>query len=330
MSLKGKKVLVTGADGFIGSHLAEALVEEGARVLALSQYNSFNHWGWLEDLPSLPQIEVVAGDIRDPHYCLGLTKGVEVVFHLAALIPIPYSYRAPGSYVDTNIKGTLNLCQAAMSSGVRKFIHTSTSEVYGTAQYVPSDDRNPLTPQSPYSASKIRADAMALSFYHSFDFPVVVARPFNTYGPRQSARAIIPTIISQIASQAAEVRVGDLEPTRDFTFVKDTCQGFLAIARMEGGAGEVFQIGTNREIRMGDLFELIAGLMQSNAKPATDAERLRPSKSEVRRLWCDNTKLREATGFAPSTPLRDGLEVTIDWFRRPENLARYKSHLYNV
>jgi NAD dependent epimerase/dehydratase len=330
MTLKGKKVLVTGADGFIGSHLTEALVEEGARVVALSQYNSFNYWGWLEDLGCLSQVEVVAGDIRDPHYCLGLMRDIEIVFHLAALIPIPYSYRAPDSYVDTNIRGTLNLCQAAKGSGVQKFIHTSTSEVYGSAQYVPIDERHPLVPQSPYSASKIGADAMALSFYYAFDFPVVVARPFNTYGPRQSARAIIPTIISQIASQAPEIRIGDLEPTRDLTFVKDTCRGFLAIARMEGGDGEVFQIGTNREIRMGDLFHLIAELMGSKATPATDAQRLRPAKSEVRRLWCDNTKLQEATGFEPSTPLRDGLAVTIDWFRRPENLARYKSHLYNV
>jgi NAD dependent epimerase/dehydratase len=330
MLLRGKKVLVTGADGFIGSHLTEALVEEGARVSALCLYNSFNHWGWLEDLPSTSQIEVVTGDIRDPHFCLGLTRDIDIVFHLAALIPIPYSYRAPDSYVDTNVKGTLNLCQAARSSGVRKFIHTSTSEVYGTAQYVPIDERHPLTPQSPYSASKIGADAIALSFYYSFDVPVVVARPFNTYGPRQSARAIVPTIISQIASQASEIRVGDLEPTRDFTFVKDTCQGLLAIARMEGGDGEVFQIGTNREVRMGDLFQLIAELMGSKTTPASDSERLRPGKSEVRRLCCDNKKLREATGFEPSTPLREGLGVTIEWFRCPKNLARYKSHLYNV
>ena len=297
---------------------------------ALSQYNSFNHWGWLDDLPSISQVEVVTGDIRDPHFCLGLTRDVDIVFHLAALIPIPYSYRAPDSYVDTNVKGTLNLCQAAKNSGVRKFIHTSTSEVYGTAQYVPIDERHPLTPQSPYSASKIGADAMALSFYYSFNFPVVVARPFNTYGPRQSARAIIPAIISQIASRAPEIRVGALEPTRDFTYVKDTCQGFLAIARMEGGDGEVFQIGTNREIRIGDLFQLIAELMGSDATPVTDAERLRPDKSEVRRLCCDNTKLRAATGFEPSTPLREGLAATIDWFRRAENLARYRGHLYNV
>ena len=330
MLLKGKRVLVTGADGFIGSHLVEALVDEGARVLALCQYNSFNHWGWLEDLPSLSQIEVATGDIRDPHFCLDLTRDIDIVFHLAALIPIPYSYRAPESYVDTNVKGTLNLCQAAKSTGVQKLIHTSTSEVYGTAKYVPINECHPLTPQSPYSASKIGADAIALSFYYSFNVPVVVARPFNTYGPRQSARAIIPTIIAQIASQASEIRVGDLEPTRDFTFVKDTCQGFLAIARMEGGAGEVFQIGTNREISIGDLFGLIAELMGSKATPVTDAERFRPSKSEVRRLWCDNTKLRVATGFEPSTSLSEGLAATIDWFRRPENLARYKSHLYNV
>lgn len=328
--LSGKRVLVTGADGFIGSHLVEALVEEGARVLALCQYNSFNQWGWLEGLPSISRIEVVSGDIRDPHFCLGLTRDVDIVFHLAALIAIPYSYLAPGSYVDTNVKGTLNMCQAAMNSGVRKFIHTSTSEVYGTAQHVPIDERHPLAPQSPYSASKIGADAMALSFYYSFDLPVVVARPFNAYGPRQSARAIIPTVISQIASQAAEIRVGDLDPTRDFTFVKDTCQGFLAIARMEGGAGEVFQIGTNREISMGDLFHLIAELMGSKAVPVVDTERLRPGKSEVRRLWCDNTKLKQATGFEPATPLREGLAATIDWFRQPENLARYKGHLYNV
>jgi NAD dependent epimerase/dehydratase len=321
---------VTGADGFIGSHLAEALVEEGAHVLALCQYNSLNQWGWLEESPSASDMEVVTGDIRDPYFCSGLTRNVDIVFHLAALIAIPYSYRAPESYVDTNVRGTLNLCQAALKSGVQKFVHTSTSEVYGTAQYVPINERHPLAPQSPYSASKIGADAMALSFYYSFDVPVVVARPFNAYGPRQSARAIIPTIISQMVSQAAEIRVGDLGPTRDFTFVKDTCQGFLAIARMEGGNGEVYQIGANREISIGDLFHLIAELMGSKAIPVSDPERMRPSKSEVRRLLCDNGKLREATGFEPKTPLREGLVATIDWFLHPSNMARYKGHLYNV
>jgi NAD dependent epimerase/dehydratase len=328
--LNGKRVLVTGADGFIGSHLAEALVEDGANVVALCQYNSFNQWGWLDDSPCVSQVEVITGDIRDPHFCQGVTKNIDIVFHLAALIAIPYSYRAPESYVDTNVKGTLNLCQAALNSGVHRFIHTSTSEVYGTAQYVPIDERHPLAPQSPYSASKIGADAMALSFYYSFDLPVVVARPFNTYGPRQSARAIIPTIILQLASEAAEIRVGDLDPTRDFTFVKDTCQGFLEIARMEQGTGEVFQIGANREIRVGDLFKLIAELMDSKAVPVTDRERMRPARSEVRSLRCDNSKLKDATGFEPRTSLRDGLAATIDWFQRPENLKRYKGSLFNV
>jgi NAD dependent epimerase/dehydratase len=329
-AVKGKRVLVTGADGFIGSHLTEALVAAGAQVVALCQYNSFNHWGWIDDLPSLDGIQVVTGDIRDPHFCLGLTEDVDTVFHLAALIPIPYSYRAPDSYVDTNVKGTLNLCQAARRSGVRRFIHTSTSEVYGTAQYVPMDERHPLAPQSPYSASKIAADAMALSFYYAFEFPVVVARPFNTYGPRQSARAIIPTIISQMATQATEIRVGDMEPTRDLVFVKDTCAGFLAIAGMEGGEGEVFHIGTNQEHRMGDVFSLIGELMHSAARPVTEQVRLRPSRSEVRRLWCDNSKLKEAAGFTPTVSLRAGLAETIDWFLRPANQARYKAHLYNV
>lgn len=328
--LNGKRVLVTGADGFIGSHLTEALVEDGANVVALCQYNSFNQWGWLDDSPCVSQVEVVTGDIRDPHFCLGATKNIDVVFHLAALIAIPYSYRAPESYVDTNVKGTLNLCQAALNSGVQRFIHTSTSEVYGTAHYVPIDERHPLAPQSPYSASKIGADAMALSFYYSFNLPVVVARPFNTYGPRQSARAIIPTIILQMASEAAEIRVGDLDPTRDFTFIKDTCRGFLEIAHMEGGTGEVFQIGANREISIGDLFSLIAELMGSKAVPVTDHERVRPARSEVRRLRCDNSKLNGATGFEPKTSLRDGLVATIDWFQRPENLKRYKGSLFNV
>jgi NAD dependent epimerase/dehydratase len=328
--LTGKRVLVTGADGFIGSHLAEALVEDGANVVAVCQYNSFNHWGWLDDSPCVSHIEVVTGDIRDPHFCLNVTKKIDVVFHLAALIAIPYSYRAPESYIDTNVKGTLNLCQAAMSNGVQRFIHTSTSEVYGTAQYVPIDERHPLAPQSPYSASKIGADAIALSFYYSFNVPVVVARPFNAYGPRQSARAIIPTIILQMAAGATEIQVGDLVPTRDFTFVKDTCQGFLEIARMEGGAGEVFQIGANREISIGDLFNLIAELMGSKAAPVAAHERMRPTKSEVRRLWCDNSKLKEATGFEPKTSLRDGLAASVDWFQRPENLKRYKGSLFNV
>ncbi|MBV9508060.1 MAG: SDR family NAD(P)-dependent oxidoreductase [Acidobacteriia bacterium] len=329
MSLDGKKVLITGAEGFIGSHLVESLVQEGARVVALCQYNSFNHWGWLEELPCISQIEVISGDIRDSHFCIGLMKGVEVVYHLAALIPIPYSYRAPESYFDTNVKGTLNLCQAAVRNGVQRFIHTSTSEVYGTAQYVPIDEHHPVVAQSPYSASKIAADAVALSFHYSFDLPVVIARPFNTYGPRQSARAIIPTIITQMAAKSSEIRLGDLEPTRDFTFVTDTSEALRALARMEGGLGEVFQIGSNREIRLCEVFEILAELMCSDAQPSRDPDRIRPARSEVRRLWCDNTKLKKATGFTPSTLLRDGLATTVDWFIRPENLMRYKPHVYN-
>ena len=254
MKLAEKRVLVTGADGFIGSHLVERLVQQqGASVRALVQYNSFNSWGWLEELPSLDGVEVVSGDIRDPHFCHGLLAGIDVVFHLAALIPIPYSYVAPDSYVDTNVKGTLNLCQAARANRIEKFVQTSTSEVYGTAQYVPIDEKHPLVPQSPYSATKIAADSMALSFFYSFDLPLVVARPFNTYGPRQSSRAVIPTIISQLAAGIREVRLGDVTTTRDFTFVQDTCRGLIAIAELDGGHGEVFNIGSSAEISIGAL-----------------------------------------------------------------------------
>jgi NAD dependent epimerase/dehydratase len=330
MMFNAKRVLVTGADGFIGSHLVELLIEEGAQVTALSQYNSFNHWGWLESIPSLADVEVITGDIRDPHFCLDLTKGIDTIFHLAALIPIPYSYRAAASYVDTNISGTLNLCQAARQSEVRRFVQTSTSEVYGTAQYVPIDEKHPLCGQSPYSATKIGADAIALSFRHSFGLPVVVARPFNTYGPRQSARAVIPAIISQIAAGRDEIRLGCLSATRDFTFVKDTCRALAAIGAMDNGAGEVFNIGSNAEISVGCLLALIAELMECPARAAHDPERDRPVNSEVRRLWCDNRKLRQACGFEPQTTLRAGLAQTIEWFRRPENLKSYKASLYNV
>jgi NAD dependent epimerase/dehydratase len=329
-ALQFAKVVVTGADGFIGSHLVEALVAAGAEVTALSQYNSFNDWGWLENLPCLSRIQVVTGDIRDPHFCNGLIKGAEIIFHLAALIPIPYSYRAPASYVETNVNGTLNVCQAALSSGIRKIVHVSTSEVYGTAQYVPIDELHPLNPQSPYAATKVGADAIARSFYYSFQLPVVIARPFNTYGPRQSARAVIPTIISQIASGEKQIKLGDVYATRDFTFVKDTCQGFLAIAALEDAAGETFQIGSNFEISIEDLFTTITGLMNSDAQIALDAGRRRPAKSEVGRLWCNNRKLLDASGFAPQTKLADGLRETIAWFSEPANLRRYKAHLYNV
>jgi NAD dependent epimerase/dehydratase len=330
MNLEGKRVLVTGADGFIGSHLAEHLLRAGAHVKALAQYNSFNFWGWLEDIPSLKQIEVVTGDIRDSHFCLNLINGVDVLFHLAALIPIPYSYRAPESYIETNVKGTLNLCQAARKCAVQKFIHLSTSEVYGTAQYIPMDEKHPLQAQSPYSASKIGADAIATSFYHSFQLPVIIARPFNVYGPRQSARAVIPAIISQMAAGAKQVKLGDLTTTRDFTFVDDMCRGLLAVASLDSGFGEVFHIGSNQEISMGDLFRFIAEIMSSDAQIQMDPDRLRPTGSEVRRLRCNGQKLREAKGFQPEVTLRRGLKQTIDWFQNPANLGRYKESLYNV
>jgi NAD dependent epimerase/dehydratase len=322
--------LVTGADGFIGSHLTELLVREGYKVKALSQYNSFNNWGWLEDIDCLEEVEVLNGDVRDPHYCKYITKGVDTVFHLAALIAIPYSYVAPDSYVDTNIKGTLNICQAALENGVERVIHTSTSEVYGTAQYVPIDEKHPLQPQSPYSASKIGSDVLAMSFYNTFDLPLTVARPFNTYGPRQSARAVIPTIICQIANGKKQIQLGDVTPTRDFNYVTDTCRGFLSLARCNKVIGEIVNIGSNFEISVGDTLKLIRELMQSDVEFLIDKQRLRPGKSEVHRLWCDNSKIRELTGFAPKYSIREGLEATVDWFIRPENLAKYKSDIYNV
>lgn len=325
-----KKILVTGADGFIGSHLVELLVHEGYDVKALAQYNSFNNWGWLEDTDCLEGMEVLSGDVRDPHYCKHITKGLDTVFHLAALIAIPYSYVAPDSYVDTNVKGTLNICQAALDNGVGRVIHTSTSEVYGTARYVPIDEKHPLQPQSPYSASKIGADAIAMSFFNAFNLPVTTARPFNTYGPRQSARAVIPTIITQIASGMKQIKLGDVTPTRDFNYVADTCRGFLALARCDKAAGETVNIGSNYEISVGDTLALIRELMDSQVEFLTDTQRIRPERSEVHRLWCDNTKLRELTGFAPGHDLRQGLQATIDWFTQPGNLAKYKAGIYNI
>lgn len=299
-------------------------------MVALSLYNSFNDWGWLEALPCSRDVEVVTGDVRDSHFCLQLARNIDVIFHLAALIPIPYSYRAPSSFVDTNVAGTLNICQAALSAGVQRLVHVSTSEVYGTARYVPIDEAHPLQAQSPYSATKIGADAIATSFHRSFSLPVVIARPFNAYGPRQSARAVIPTIISQIASGKDSVQLGDTETTRDFTFVEDTAKGMLALAEMETGLGDVFNIGSNSEISIGNLFKLIAELMESSAVIAVDETRKRPENSEVLRLWCNNEKFAAASGFLPSTPLRDGLQRTIRWFRDPANLKRYKTGIYNV
>ncbi len=325
-----KNILITGADGFIGSHLTEMLFNRGAKVRALSQYNSFNNWGWLESLDCLNDIELLTGDVRDPHYCKHITKGVEIIFHLAALIAIPYSYVAPDSYVDTNVKGTLNICQAALENGCKKVIHTSTSEVYGTAQYVPIDENHPLQPQSPYSASKIAGDMMAMSFYNAFNLPVVIARPFNTYGPRQSARAVIPTIISQILKGLREIKLGDVSPTRDFNYVEDTCRGFLALAACDEAVGQVVNIGSNREFSIGETLNMVKDIMNSDVVFVTDQQRLRPKKSEVFRLWCDNTKIKKLTGFKPSFTLRQGLEKTIDWFSDPNHSAKYKAEIYNV
>jgi len=328
--LKNKKVLVTGADGFIGSHLTEMLLEQGCQVRALSQYNSFNNWGWLEDVGEHSHLEVVCGDVRDLNYCREITKDIDVVFHLAALIAIPYSYVAPNSYVDTNVQGTLNICQAAKDNGCERIIHTSTSEVYGTAKYVPIDEKHPLQPQSPYSASKIGADAMAMSFYNAFDLPLTIARPFNTYGPRQSMRAVIPTIIAQIADGKKEIKLGDVSPTRDFNYVLDTCRGFIDLAESEKTVGETVNIGSNFEISVGDTLNLIKELMNSDVQFITDEARLRPGKSEVFRLWCDNSKIATLTGFKPKYDIRSGLQETIDWFIQPENLKKYKTGIYNV
>lgn len=327
-TLSQKKVLVTGADGFIGSHLTQALLAQGCRVRALCIYNSFNSWGWLDDVRH-PNLEIVTGDVRDAAFCRLITRDIDTVFHLAALIAIPYSYIAPQSYVDTNISGTLNICQGAMDNGCRRVIVTSTSEVYGTAQYVPIDEKHPRQPQSPYSATKIGADAIALSFYNAFELPVVIARPFNTYGPRQSARAIIPTIISQIADGKREIMVGDLRPTRDFNFVEDTCNGFIELAKTEGIEGEDFNIATGTEISMGDILNLIAKLMNADVTFTVDEARLRPSNSEVFRLCGDNTKITAATAWRSKISIEEGLRRTIDWFTDSRNLAKYKTDIYN-
>jgi NAD dependent epimerase/dehydratase len=325
-----KIALITGADGFIGSHLTEMLAASGYQVKALSQYNSFNNWGWLEDVNCKDQIEILTGDIRDPHYCKYITKNVDVIFHLAALIAIPYSYIAPDSYVDTNIKGTLNICQAAKENGNIRIIHTSTSEVYGTAQYVPIDENHPLQPQSPYSATKIAADAMAMSFYNAFELPVTIARPFNTYGPRQSARAVIPTIITQIANGVKKIKLGDLTPTRDFNYVEDTCRGFTLLAENDETIGEIINIGSNFEISIADTLNTIKKIMQSDVEFIIDEQRIRPEKSEVFRLWCDNSKIEKLTGFKPKVDIKTGLRKTIDWVTQTDNLKKYKSEIYNV
>lgn len=330
MKLHDKCVLVTGADGFIGSHLAEMLLGKCAKVRVLVQYNSQNSWGWLDESDKKNEFEVMAGDIRDPFFVRKLVKGTDMVFNLAALIAIPYSYQAPASYVETNIGGALNVCQAALEAGVQKVIQTSTSEVYGTAQYVPIDEKHPLQPQSPYSASKISADAIAMSFYHAFGLPVTIARPFNTYGPRQSARAIIPSIIIQLAAGKKKIRLGDLRPTRDFNYVSNTCGGLIALAGCKKAAGETVNIGSNTETGIKTLYDRICRIMNRRAAVEKDLKRMRPAGSEVFRLKCDGRKLKKLTGYEPAVGLDEGLKKTVEWFLEDGNLKKYKAGIYNV
>lgn len=324
------KILVTGADGFIGSHLVEGLVKKKVKVRAFVYYNSFNSWGWLDTLPksTLSKMEIFTGDIRDPHGILEATKGADIVFHLAALIGIPFSYHSPDSYVDTNVKGTLNVLQAARMLGVKKILHTSTSEIYGTAQYVPIDENHPVNPQSPYAATKSAADSLALSFYRSFDLPVTIIRPFNTFGPRQSARAIIPTIISQIYSGQKSIKLGNLDAARDFNYVQNTVEAFVRLAEAKNTNGEVYNVGSGQEISVQDLAELIQKIVKKKVRLVTDRERIRPVKSEVERLICDAAKIRETCGWTPKTGLEQGLTLTCQWIEK--NLKTYKTSIYNI
>lgn len=332
MELSGKNVLVTGADGFIGSHLVERLINEGAKVKAFVYYNSFNSWGWLDSFPEeiLNNIDIFAGDIRDPNGVRTAMKDIEVVFHLAALIAIPFSYHSPDSYIDTNVKGTLNIIQAAKDLGVKRVLVTSTSEVYGTAQYIPIDEKHARQPQSPYSASKIGADCIADSFYRSFDLPLTIVRPFNTYGPRQSARAIIPTVITQLLNNIGEVKLGDLTPTRDLLFVKDTVEGFVAIAKCDELIGHDCNIATQTEISVADLANELVQQINPDARIVSDVQRLRPEKSEVFRLYGSNEKIKQYTGWQPKYTLATGLAETINWFKNPDNLRQYKAGIYNI
>jgi len=332
MDLKNKKVLVTGADGFIGSHLVEKLLEEGCTVKAFVYYNSFNSWGWLDSFSNekLSRIEIFAGDIRDPNGVRTAMKDVDVVFHLAALIAIPFSYHSPDNYVDTNIKGTLNVLQAARDFDIEKILVTSTSEVYGTALYVPIDEKHPRQGQSPYSATKIGADSIAESFYRSFNLPVTIVRPFNTFGPRQSARAVIPTIITQLLNGKKEVKLGSIHPTRDLLYVKDTAAGFVEIAKSDRVDSEEINIATQEEISVGDLAQKLINIIDPSAKIVSDEERKRPEKSEVERLLGSNEKILRLTEWKPRHTLDQGLEETIKWFSDKNNLARYKADIYNL
>ncbi len=331
-----EKILVTGADGFIGSHLVEELVRQGYNVRPFILYNSFNSWGWLDSSPAeiKSELDVFAGDIRDPFGVKKAVCGCDTILHLAALIAIPYSYHSPATYVETNVTGTLNIVQAARECQVQKVVHTSTSEVYGTARFVPITEDHPLQGQSPYSASKIGADQIAMSFFHAFDLPVSIIRPFNTYGPRQSARAVIPTVITQIAGGKRVIELGSLHPTRDFNYVADTVRGFISIMNSEETLGEVVNVGSNFEISIGDTVELIAEVMDADIQIKTDENRLRPQKSEVERLWADNTRMKKLTGWQPEFGGRDGfargLRETVSWFTGGDNLKKYKADIYNV
>ncbi|MDH3346511.1 MAG: NAD-dependent 4,6-dehydratase LegB [Desulfobulbaceae bacterium] len=331
-----ERVLVTGADGFIGSHLVESLVREGYVVRAFVLYNSFNSWGWLDSLDKeiLSDIEVVSGDIRDPFGISSAVEGCESVLHLAALIAIPYSYNSPSTYIETNVQGTLNIMQAARAHGLSKVVHTSTSEVYGTARFVPITEEHPYQPQSPYSASKIGADQVAMSYYHAFNLPVAVIRPFNTYGPRQSARAVIPSVITQIASGQKVLKLGSLTPTRDFNYVEDIVNGFIKVMESEKSVNEVINIGSNFEVSIGDLVSIISEVMGEEIRVISDEQRLRPENSEVNRLWADNSKARELIGWQPHyggrEGLRRGLQKTVEWFSEPKNLMKYKTDIYNI
>jgi NAD dependent epimerase/dehydratase len=328
LKLRNLKILVTGADGFIGSHLTERLIQDGAKVKALAYYNSFNYWGWLEDIQGSEKIEVLTGDIRDAHYCNEITKDVNIIFHLAALIAIPYSYQAPESYVDTNVKGTLNICQAAKENGCR-VIHTSTSEVYGTAKYVPIDENHPLQPQSPYSATKIAADSIALSFHNAFDLPLTIVRPFNTYGPRQSARAVIPSIISQVlTTKDKTIRLGLLSPIRDLNFVIDTVDGFIKTAERDDIKGEVINIGSGQGISIGDLAKKIIQIVNKDIKIISESKRYRPEKSEVMELVCNNEKAKSLLSWVPKISLDDGLAQTVEFIK--SHIEFYKPEIYNI
>lgn len=336
MDMRDCKILVTGADGFIGSHLTEELILKGYDVRAFVFYNSFNSLGWLDYSPPdiKKSLDIFMGDIRDPHGVKQAMKGCDVVFHLAALIGIPYSYHSPDTYIDTNVKGTLNIVQAARELDIKKIIHTSTSEVYGTAKYVPMTEDHPLQGQSPYSASKIGGDHIAMSFYHAFGTPVSIVRPFNTYGPRQSARAVIPTIITQIANGKRTMQLGSLHPTRDFSYIADSVRGFITIAESDKSVGEVINIGSNFEISIGDTAKLIADVMEADIDIETNDERIRPVNSEVERLWADNTKAKKMTGWKPEYGGSDGfikgLKETVEWFINPENIKKYKADIYNI